>query len=311
MPILKVIFMGTPDFAIAPLQALLLDPEIEVLAVVTREDKKVGRKQEMTAPPMKQFALTKNLPVLQVEKLKDNKEFQTLLKNLKPDFIIVVAFGQILTKEILEIPKYGCINIHPSLLPKYRGPTPVEAALLEGESETGVAIMEMTEKFDSGKIFIVKKIPLEKNDNAQTLYLKLFLIGAQILCPTLKDIAEGNIKGIAQDEKKATYCQKIQREDGFIDVKKLGAEDILRRIRAYTPWPSCYMIVKGKRLKILEAEIDASENENPGKITELPGNRISIETLKGVLLPLKVQLEGKSVVKIEDFIRGNREIITP
>ncbi len=304
----KIIFMGTPEFALPSLEILIKYPGFEVIAVVTKEDKKIGRDQVLTPTPVKKMAQAHGIPVLQPEKIRENNDFFRLLQSLEPDFIVVVNFGHILPKEILDLPKYGCINVHPSLLPKYRGTSPYVEALLQGDLETGVSIIQMVEKFDSGNIYLVKKLTIEENDNAQTLGAKLFLMGAQMLPEVMEDIVETGLEGIPQDESKATYCGKIKKEDGLIDLKTMSADQIVQRIKAYTPWPSTSIMLGEKRLKILEAKADNTSTTAPGKTMELGKNMIGLKTAKGILIPLIVQLEGKSAMPIGTFLAGNREI---
>ncbi len=305
MPV-KIVFMGTPDFVLPFLKNLAEDPLFEVQAVITQEDKKVGRKQILTSPPVKILAESYQLPVLQPEKLKNNPEFINLLRSLKPDFIVVVAFGKILPKAVLDIPKYGCINFHPSLLPKYRGANPMVAALVNGDMETGISFMKLEEKMDSGPIYLIKKVPVDPEDNMVTLRLKLFLLGASLLNEILLQIVDGELVPLPQNEKMATYCGKVSKEDGMIDALKLSAAEIRNRIRAYTPWPECYILLKGKRLKIIEAEIDESMNLPAGSWKEFGKDKIALGTRTGLVFPLRVQLEGKSAMTIADFLRGYR-----
>ncbi|MFA5829093.1 MAG: methionyl-tRNA formyltransferase [Candidatus Gracilibacteria bacterium] len=306
---LKIIFMGTPEIAVPCLESLYNCDGFEISAVVTQEDKKVGRKQEIEAPPVKIWALKHNLPVLQPPIIKNNKEFLKVLKALNPDFIVVIAFGKILPEEVLNLPKYDSINIHVSLLPKYRGASPIEEALLNGDKETGISIMKMEEKLDTGPIYFVKKLQIEPEDNAETLRIKLSLLAGAAIPIILKEISEGNLKAIPQNESKATHCHKITKEDGLINLQSMGAEEIDNRIKAYTPWPACHLFIENKRFKILEAKIDLSKNEESGKVIDIDKNSIAIGTKKGLLIPLKVQLEGKPAMDIQDFLLGNRKLL--
>lgn len=304
--------MGTPEFALAPLQALINDPEIEVQAVVTKEDKKVGRKQILTPPAAKILAIKFNIPVLQPVKLK-NREFFELLKGLKPDFMVVVGYGKILPPEILEIPKFCCVNIHPSLLPKYRGATPVEEALLNGDTQTGVTTIKMDQGMDSGNILLTQKLEIKPEDSSIILYDKLFKLAAVLLPPLLRDYSEGLIKPIPQNHANATFCHKISKNDGLIDLNTMTAQQVVNMIRAYTPWRSCFLKVGDKTIKILEATADATTTEQsasqtaklaPGQVVNISKNEICLGTKKGLLIPKKVQLEGKNPVLIQDFLRG-------
>ncbi len=307
---LKIIFMGTPDFALPSLQTLIDDPEFEIVATVTQEDKKIGRKQEITPTPVKLLALKYNLPVFQPAKIKGNKDFLELMKNLNPDFMVVVAYGQILPSELLEIPKYGAVNVHASLLPKYRGASPIEAAILNGDAETGVTIMKMEEKLDAGGIYDIAKLPIDPKDTADTLTVKLSLLGGKILPYVLKDIADIAITPIPQNESKATFCHKIQKDDGLADLHKHTAKEIFNMVRAYTPWPSAFLMIDGKRLKLVEIDSDEKLRLKPGEIKELAKNSIAVGTRQGSIIPQKVQLEGKKVMTIQEFLAGNRSLLS-
>ncbi len=300
--------MGTPLFALPALEVLATDPDFEVQAAVTQEDKKTGRKQLLTFTPVKEAAMKLDIPVLQPPSLKKNADAIALLKGLKPDFVVTVAFGQILSGDVLEIPRYGCVNLHGSLLPKYRGASPVEEALLHGDAETGITFIKMDEKLDSGDILLVQRLHIEQGDNALTLRAKLSALGARLLPYLLKDIKDGLIRPIPQNPAKATYCRKIRKEDGLIDLSKLSAQEIINRIRAYTPWPGCYLIQNGKRLKILEAGYDETSaealNARPGQILIAAG-KLTLGTRKGLLIPHLVQIEGKKAMPVQDFLRGN------
>lgn len=305
---LKVVYMGTPDIATRPLHALIEHENFDVVAVVTQEDKKVGRKQVLTAPPVKTVAVEHDIPVLQPPTLRNNPELKELLQRLQPDFIVVIAYGQILPSEILEIPPHGCINVHGSLLPKYRGASPIEEALLHGDEETGLTFIRMTEQMDAGPILHVQRIPILPEDNALTLREKMSIRTAQLLPAILQDILDGVTTPIEQDERQASYCHKISKADGLLDLKTMTAAEIQNRIRAYTPWPGCFLSLGDKRLKLLQVNADMEKNADPGQIIELRPDSIAIGTKKGLLIPLEVQLQGKSAMDIQDFLRGNKEL---
>jgi len=307
---IKTIFMGTPDFALPSLQTLFENEDFEIVAVVTQEDKKIGRKQELTAPPIKQLAQKHNLPVFQPQKIKKNPDFQKLMEDLKPDLMVVVAYGQILSQKILDIPKFGAVNVHASLLPNYRGASPIEAALLKGDKETGVTIMKMEEKLDAGPILNITKLPIDPNDNAESLTVKLGLLGGKILPYVLRDYVDGEIQPIPQTESRATFCHKIDKEDGLIDLQTLTAVEIRNRLRAYTPWPSIFLMVEGKRLKFLELDIDQSLKLAPGAVKELSKNSVAIGTKDGSIIPQTLQLEGKKPMTIQEFLLGNRVLLS-
>lgn len=302
--------MGTPDFALPSLQTLIDDDEFDVVAVVTQEDKKIGRKQEIMAPPVKQLAQKHNITVFQPGKIKGNKLFTDLIKNLKPDLFVVVAYGKILQKEFLDIPKYGAVNVHASLLPKYRGASPIEAALLQGDKETGITMMKMAEELDAGDILNVAKLTIEPQDDAETLTVKLSLLGGKILPYVLKDLVEGAISPIPQDSSKATFCHKIHKEDGLVDINSMNAREIFNRLRAYTPWPSVFVMVEGKRLKLVEMDVDENLKLAPGELKELTKTSIAVGTKKGAIIPRKIQLEGKKVMTIQEFLTGNRSLLS-
>ncbi|MBU1992715.1 MAG: methionyl-tRNA formyltransferase [Patescibacteria group bacterium] len=301
-PKTSVIFMGTPLFALLPLQGLIEHPDFEVKAVVTQKDKKVGRKLKITAPPVKILAEKSNIPVLQPDKVSD-PEFMKLLTELKPDFIVVVAFGQILPQKLLDIPKYDSVNIHASLLPRYRGASPIQEALLQGDKDTGVTIMKMSKMLDEGDIYLMKRIDIEPDDESEKLSGKLSMLGALMLPFVLPDIKEGKLTPIAQDPKKATYCTKIKKEDGLINFSKETAEEISNKIRAFSIWPNAYTFLDKKQFKIFQATI-STEEAKPGEIVFLDKDTIGIGTKKGLLIPKEVQLEGKSRTPIEEFLKG-------
>lgn len=306
---IKIVFMGTPDFALPSLLSLIEDQEFEVMAVVTQEDKKIGRRQEIIPPPVKQLALKHNIPVFQPGKIKGNMEFSNLMKELKPDIFVVAAYGQILPGSLLEIPKHGAVNVHASLLPKYRGASPIEAALLNGDNETGVTIMKMTPELDAGDILDIAKLTIEPEDNAETLTVKLSILGGKILPYVLKDMAENAVHPIPQNESKATFCHKIQKNDGMADLHSLTAEEISNRVRAYTPWPSTFLIIEGKRLKLIEIDIDRDSRLNPGEVEDIGKTGVAIGTKHGAIIPKKVQLEGKKPMTIQEFLAGNRSLL--
>jgi methionyl-tRNA formyltransferase len=304
---IKIIFMGTPEFSLLPLKALMEDEEIEVQTVITQEDAKVGRKQILTPPPVKVLALANGIPVLQPPTLKGNNQIADVLKALHPDFMVVVAFGQILPKEILKIPKYGCINIHGSLLPKYRGASPIEEALVNGDAETGISFIKMEEGLDSGDILLMLRIKIAPEDNDTTLREKLSALGGTQLPYLLKDIKDGILTPIPQNHSQATFCRKIKKEDGLIDLKKMSAREIINKIRAYTPWPSCFLMINNKKLKILKADFDESgTTKTPAGTATFPTKEtVALQTTSGILIPKIVQPEGKNPMPIQDFLRGN------
>ncbi|MFA6391299.1 MAG: methionyl-tRNA formyltransferase [Patescibacteria group bacterium] len=299
----RVAFFGTPDFAVPALQALLSMPEIDMVTAVTQPDKPVGRKQELTAPPVKKLSEKYNLPVCQPERIKSTK-FDQCLSDLELDVAIVVAYGKIIPEKVLDMPKHGWLNIHGSLLPKFRGASPIQAAILNGETETGVTLMKIDAGLDTGAIIKQKIIPISNEDNFESLHDKLALLGADILKDSLIDYLNEKLKPIPQDDSIATKTAIIKKEDGRIDWTK-DAQQIARQIRAYYPWPGSFCKHDRKTLKIHSADIsDAKIQLDPGKIS-YTDNSILIGSGKGNLKILKLQLEGKRLQTANEFINGN------
>lgn len=304
---LKIVFLGTPDIACPFLEKLATDSRFEVQAVITQEDKKVGRKQLLTPPPIKNTATRLGLPVYQTPKLNKDTPLIEMLQKLAPDFLIVVAFGQILSSKILELPRIKPINVHGSTLPAYRGATPIEQALLNGDTATGLSVMEMDKTMDTGPIYEYYDLPIAPEDNDSTLRIKLAALGAPKLPDTLCKIADGSLKSTPQIEEKATYCAKIVKENGEIHPESETAEQIINKFRAYYVWPGIFMKVKDKIVKILE--ISLHEGSLPGGKFEINGGKILLGTTSGVLEITKLQLEGKNPQSAREFINGNRQIL--
>ncbi len=302
--IMKIIFFGTPDICLPTLESLAKNSDVDILAVFTQPDKPVGRKQTLTPPAVKILAQELKIKVYQP---KTSAELAEQLGNFDADFFLVFAYGMILKKNILNMPKYGAINIHTSLLPKYRGASPIQQALLNGDETTGLSFIKMDEKMDHGDIYLIKRVPIAPTDDLTRLTQKLAMVSGEITYFTLKDIEEGALNPLSQNHAQATYCKKINKEDGEINWEK-SAEEIKNMIRAYNPWPSTYMELLGKKCKIIEAEVEESKNLEPGKI-QLHGKTLAIGTKKGVLLPQKIQIEGKNVMNIGDFINGNQKAL--
>ncbi|MCX6734033.1 MAG: methionyl-tRNA formyltransferase [Candidatus Peregrinibacteria bacterium] len=305
----QVVFFGTSEFAIPALDALAKSPELSVKAVVSQPDMPVGRHQKLEPTPVKLYAQTINLPVLQPEKIRKNEDFYDLLKELEPDLFVVISYGQILPKKILDLPKYGCINIHGSLLPKYRGASPIQHALLNGDTTTGITFMKMNEKMDEGDMLVLKKYDILEDDTFETVYKKLAVLGGAMAPLVANDYLEGILTPIKQDSSKATTCGKIEKNDGYIHWNEQSAKEIQNRIRAYTPWPSCFTTWGGKRLKILSAKIgEAGTTLKPGTMRVI-GDALQIGTKEGTILPLELQLEGKKSCDTKTFLNGNWEKI--
>lgn len=298
---MRVVFMGTPDFSVPALENIAKHHQVE--AVVTQQDRPRGRGHKMQFTPVKEAALKLDIPVYQPEKVK-NPEFVEILKQINPDVIVVIAFGQILSKEILDLPKYGCINVHASLLPKYRGAAPIQWAVIDGEEETGVTTMYMAEGLDTGDMIDISKITLDKKETGGSLFDKLSEEGGRLILKTLKKLEQGTAVRIPQDDELSTYAGKITKELGNIDFSKSAAE-IERLIRGLNPWPSAYTYLDGKVLKIWDAEaVDEDSLEEPGTILEFGKDYIKASSGKGTLKIRELQLEGKKRMSAEAFLNG-------
>jgi methionyl-tRNA formyltransferase len=294
---LRIIFMGSPDFAIPPLRHLILNRH-EVIAVYTRPDKPSGRGREPAATPVKQAAVTEGLPVVQVSSLKHPEALEQM-RGFRPEAIVVAAYGQILPPAVLEIPCYGCINIHPSLLPKYRGPSPVITTLLAGDEFAGVSIMRLDAGMDTGPIFSRAQIPVLDQDTAGSLTARLFEIGARMLQEELALLSQGKLLPEPQNPDLASYTHEITKEESRIDWQ-VAAPVIWRQVRAYQPWPEAYTSWQDKYLKIIEAvPLSAAVKPEIGRVIALgqgycpPGVAFGVGTGDGVLGVKKVQIEAK------------------
>lgn len=301
---LQVLFFGTSEIAVPVLKKLSSRKDINLTAVITQPDRPAGRKQEITASPVKLCALEKEIPTLQPEKIRGNKEFFEIIKKMKPDIIVVISYGSILPKEILELSKFGAVNIHPSLLPKYRGASPINEVLLRGDKETGVAFIKMNEKMDEGSIILIKKIKIEEDDDCISLQGKLSTTAAQLIIPVLIDYIDGILKPLPQDNAKASYCNKMSKEDGKINWNNETAEEIHNKIRAFIVWPGTFTTWRGKIIKIKKSAVLKKEHkEKPGTIIFME-KTMAITCKKEMLIPLIIQLEGKKETTIENFFRG-------
>lgn len=299
---MKIIFMGTPDFAVGTLEALITGG-YEIALVVTQPDKPQGRKMELTPPPVKVCALQHGLEVYQPTRVREQSSME-YLKKYEPDMIVVAAFGQILPKELLELPKYGCINVHASLLPNYRGSAPIQWSILNGDAETGVTIMRMDTGIDTGDMIAKRTVPIEEEDTGGSLFDKLAEVGAKLLVDTIPSIVDGTATYTKQDEACATKVGMIQKSQGVIDFHR-SAQEINCQIRALNPWPSAYTKLHGKTLKIWKAKVVAADgNYKPGSIARITKDELCIATGEGLLSVLEVQLEGKKRMATADFLRG-------
>ncbi|MFC2031900.1 methionyl-tRNA formyltransferase [Chloroflexota bacterium] len=307
---MRVIFMGTPEFAVVPLERLILK-QYQVVAVYTQPDKPVGRGRSVVLSPVKRAALSWKLPVVQPVSLNRAEEVAQLA-SLNPDVIVVAAFGQILPASVLELPRYGCINLHPSLLPRFRGTSPVAATILGGDEFAGVSVMLMNEGLDTGPILSRVQIPISAQDTTGLLMAKLSEIAAQLLQEVLVCWSRGELTPQPQNEAEATYSRLITKEDGEIDWQ-MPAVEIWRRVRAFQPWPGCYTRWQGKQLKIIEA-VPLSEEDIAATGQVLASNEggkaaFGVGTGEGILGVTRVQLEGKRAMLAAEFLRGQRQFI--
>jgi methionyl-tRNA formyltransferase len=304
----RTVFMGTPQFAGTILESLL-QGSCQVHAVYTQPDKPAGRGRPVVFPPVKKLALERQIPVIQPETFKSSEVLEKLA-SFQPEIIIVAAFGAILPPEVLSLPKFACLNIHPSLLPRHRGPSPVANTILYGDGLTGVTIMLMDAGLDTGPILTQEKVGISFMDTAGSLSSKLADVGAKLLQETLPRWLGGELKPQAQDESQATCSRLITSEDAEIDWN-LSTLQLWRRVRAYNPWPSCYTWYQGKRLKIHKAIPIGSVTEGEiGEVVALmepPG--VGVITRQGILGLCQVQLEGRRAMSVNDFIRGQRDFI--
>ncbi len=322
---MRLIFMGTPQFAVPTLEALAearapgrLAPEgVEIVSVVARPDKPAGRGQGVVLSPVKARALALGLPVWQPGPLRRPENLEAL-RRLAPDVVVVAAFGQILRREVLDLPRFGCINVHASLLPRHRGASPITAAILAGDAETGVTIMLMDEGLDTGPMLAQRSMPISPADTTGSLTEKLSHLGAALLLETLPRRVAGTLTPQPQDEARATHTQLLKKEDGIIDWR-LPADLLARQVRAYTPWPGTATTWRGKTLKIQKASALEPESSAPTDADE-PAGKVSLQSSDGAkallvrcgqgCLRLEViQLEGKRAMSADEFVRGQSAIV--
>ena len=299
---MRVIFMGTPDFSVGTLEAVLAAGH-EVAAVVTQPDKPKGRGGAMSMSPVKEAALKHNLTVLQPQRARE-EAFIEELRGYEADVIVVVAFGQLLPAEIIHMPKYGCINVHASLLPKYRGAAPIQWAVIDGCEYSGVTTMQMNEGLDTGDILEVTKVKLAEDETGGSLFDKLADEGAKLIVKTLEDLEAGTITPVEQDDSKSNYAKMLKKDLGNLDFSK-PAVQIERLIRGLNPWPSAYTHIGGKTLKIWQAQVleGTFDGEN-GEVIDIDKKGFTVKTGEGALRILEVQLEGKKRMKSEQFLLG-------
>lgn len=301
---MRIAFMGTPDFSVECLKALV-NSKHEIVGVFCQPDKPVGRKQELKMPDVKVEALKHDLTVFQPTTLKNGKGVK-ILNEIKPDLVIVVAYGKILPADFLKFPKYGCINIHASILPKYRGASPIHRSVLNGDSETGVTSMQMDEGVDTGDILLVKKIPIGINDTTLEMFEKLSVLGAEVLIETIDLLERGELKPIKQDDTKATHAGMLSKEEGLVDWNE-NAFAVHNKIRGLYSWPGAFTKLEGKTLKLQKSVLsDKVGNNIPGEIVCADG-KIIVSCGDNKCIELKeIQLEGKKRMEASAFLNGHK-----
>ncbi len=300
---MKIVFMGTPDFAVPCLEALIENGH-EVILVVTQGDKPKGRGHKLAMPPVKECALAHNIPVFQPQRMKDEESYE-VLKRTNADLFIVVAYGKILPQRILDLPKYGCINVHASLLPKYRGAAPIQWSILGGETKTGVTTMLMNAGLDTGDMLLKEEIKIEDDETGESLHDKLCLIGKDVLIKTMKALEAGTLSPEKQDDSLATYASMINKELAKIDFNK-PADEICRLVRAMNSYPYAHCKYDGKLLKIVRAtSIHQESDVKPGTILEVKDGNLLIQCAKSVLCVSEIQMEGKKKMTVAEYVKGN------
>ena len=306
---MRVVFMGSPEFAVPSLEQLLYG-QYQVVAAFTQPDKPAGRGRFLVAPPVKKVAMDWRVPVLQPPRLSD-ADVVAQLAGFRPDVIVVAAYGQILPQSVLDIPPYGCINVHPSLLPRFRGASPVASTILSGDEFAGVSIMQMDAGMDTGPVLARAAVSIAPWDTTGSLTGKLSLVAARLLQEVLVRWLRGEIEPQPQNNAEATYTRQFSKEDGKI-VWHQPAADIWRQVRAFSPWPGCYTVWRGKKLRFVETVPLADEGAaEAGRVIDLnkEGAAFGVHTGRGTLGVLQVQLEGKRAMPAEEFLRGQREFI--
>ena len=297
---MKIVFMGTPDFSVNVLNGLIKNYDVSL--VVTQPDKMVGRHKELRRTPVKVVANENNIEVFQPVNIKE--DYQKII-DMKPDMIVTCAYGQIIPKVLLDLPKYGCINVHASLLPKLRGGSPIHHAIIDGYEKTGVTIMYMVEKMDAGDIISVKETPITDDDNLETLHDRLSIIGTELLLETIPKIVSGEINPIKQDESEITYAWNIKREEELLDFNET-TRNIFNKIRGLSPIPATFTYLDNKILKIYSASYTDkiyNDKEN-GEIVNIYKDGIAIKVKDGEIILKEIQLEGKKKMKVSDFLNG-------
>lgn len=300
---MKIIFMGTPEFAVPTLEALHYKG-YSIDLVITQRDRPKGRGKKLQLTPVKQRALDLGLEVFQPDNINDEESIN-IIKSIKPDFIVVVAYGQILKKDILEVPKYGCYNVHASLLPKYRGAAPINWALINGEKETGITIMKMDEGLDTGHIVLSDSIPIKDEDECPIIHDRLSLLGGDLIIDALEGIKNNSIQPIPQDHELSTYASMLSKEMGKINWEDKGV-NIMNLIRGLKPWPSAYTRYKDENIKIHKVKlIEKIRDGNVGEILKVNNQGIYVNALDKTVIIEEIQFPGKRKLRVEDYLKGN------
>jgi methionyl-tRNA formyltransferase len=300
---MKIIFMGTPEFAVPTLESLF-QKGYSIELVITQKDKPKGRGKKVQYTPVKEKALELNLPVFQPDNINDPESIE-IMKNINPDFIVVVAYGQILRKEILNLPKYNCLNVHASILPKYRGAAPINWAIVNGEKETGVTIMEMAEGLDTGDMILWESIPINLDDDYPSIHDKLSILGGSLIIDALEKIKDDNFTRTVQDNSISTYASMLSKETGIINWNN-NAEDIRNLVRGLKPWPSAYTQYKDDILKIHDVDVvDKVKDGKNGEIVKVDKEGIYVNTLDKTILIKELQFPGKKKLLAKDYLKGN------
>lgn len=305
---MKLVFCGTPQFAVPSLQKLI-ESGFDVRLVVTQPDRPQGRGLELTASPVKQTALKFGLPVVQPDKIKKNEEFQKQLSEIAPEAIIVVGYGRIIPPWMLQLPPLGNINVHGSLLPKYRGAAPIQWAIASGETVTGITTMRLDEGLDTGDILLQREMPIAADDTAVTIAPRLAAMGADLLVETLRGLQQGKVSPTPQDHSQASLAPILKREDGLVDFNRTAAE-IYNRLRGFQPWPGAYTLFRGKNLKIIAAKPVTDASAIPGGELRIAGEKLLVGCSSGTVLELiQLQPEGKKAITAREFVSGYRPAV--
>ncbi len=295
---IKIVYMGTPEFSVGPLREIIKDYDVEM--VVTQPDKEVGRKRILTPSKVKEFALENNIKVFQPTKIRE--DYQEII-DIKPDLIVTCAYGQIIPKELIDLPKYGCINIHASLLPEYRGGAPIHHAVMDGKSKTGITIMYMNEKMDEGDILYQEEIDILDTDNTSIMFDKLSKLGSSMIREFIPKLINGEITPIKQDNSKATYAYNISKEDEKIDFNNITL-DIYNKIRGLSEIPGSYAFLDNKRVKIFNSRIGTKTTGSIGEIVGIYEDGIGVRTKDSEIILTDIQVEGKTRELVKDYLNG-------